>query len=316
MAQRPSPSPSAVEERVAQIKAAYPHLPDHLTPELEAAHLETLGPWLDRVRRHWNERANEEDPVLASANPHRTLDMGQMGAVLCAVDEAPLTGPEQRAWNELFVTLSAHLLKMARQYHDRYCQDSLFEVDDLFGAAVFAFFYSLSSYDPSRGARLFTHVYLDAPRHVRRYVEFYARPIRPGSGRTQRLRARAYRAGQRFEAARGRAPRPDELADELARGGTKTDRDAAALVLKEGDEFLHPPIQLSLDGPVGPASAGGLETRADFVHARPSDTEALFDPLGYLERRSAGDADLVRTLRKLVLTPLRLTPPERFALSL
>lgn len=95
-----TPQPTSTVERwTARIKAAFPHLPDHLSAEMEEERLDTLQPWIDRVRAHWGERAEPGDPVLAGTNPLRTLDQGQMGAVLGALDEGGMAPEEERAWH-------------------------------------------------------------------------------------------------------------------------------------------------------------------------------------------------------------------------
>lgn len=327
-------SEDSPERYVERVRAQYPHLPPKLTLELERKHLATLQGWFDRVRTNWNKKPAPEDNVLAEANPLRTLDEAQMGPVLLALDQNPMTEAEQTAWNELYAMLCPLMVGIAyRQYDKRVRFGSKMTLSGVLNYSALAFLYALSGYDPDgirkggkkRGnkhkndfsqsdkPRLITWIRQDAGRYIRRYLEHYGHSIRQGSGHTIAERGRAVRAAQRFEAREGYRPQAEQLSAELRKDGDKTAFNAADKIDEMGLNFLTAPQTQNISAPS--LSGDDPMPLVDLTPAPAEDVTDLYDPLAYAERRATSER-LRLLVRKLLLSEEPLNDTDRSVLGL
>ena len=303
---------------VAELKASYPYLPDHLSIEVEKDRLATLQPWFARIHR----LRKLYDEMDRTELPDELREAGKRQVVPVLMGLEYMTDEEVKAWHELFVCLSAMMADLAFDYYKTHLQtkNASMTLIDVLNYLPVVFLYVLSSYDPTRGGdhdndfskedgrvRLITWVWRDARRHINSYLQQHAYTVKRGSGAVHRLKSKLLQAQQALADRLQRDPRPEEVVeyvnDEM---GLEVDLDAEMYNIIIYDDTL------SLHNPATDDASVSFE---DLLMAEPGEVESAYDPTSFAMRMARGNLQLQHALRRLFDTNEPLSTLERFTLG-
>ncbi|RMH22187.1 MAG: hypothetical protein D6698_01575 [Gammaproteobacteria bacterium] len=274
---------------VANLKKAYPHLPDHLTREIEQSRMEVLEPWLQRVKEL-----------------RKTCTISQ------AIDQLihEMSPVQVRAWQELFVCVAA---QVATIVHSKWSGHKSFSLVDALNYTPYAFLMTLVTYNPypkhkehkedfssyeDGRIRLTTWVQIELPRLVADYIRTQLDSLVQESSYNRRLRHLITGYRERFYNQHGYYPSDTFVVEHLSQ------------YYNQSSSTLHSRLQYATSSTeVHPIEDLDLSLKADS-----EDHEIYFNLTAHLERRAL-DEHLLTALFKLFYTEDPFTPQEQLAFS-